>query len=360
MSIETNAANDDVLIRAEGRAGRITLNRPKSLNALSHAMSLATEAAMDGWATDPAIDLVIMDAAGDRAFCAGGDIQKIYHDSRAGDLSAARRFWAEEYRLNAKIARYPKPVVALMDGIVMGGGVGLGGHTSHRVVTERSMVAMPECAIGLVPDVGATLILANAPGRLGEYLALTGFRMGPGEAIAAGFADTCIRSDDLAGLTAALVESGDPQVIARFADAPPPSTLAEQTEAIDAAFSGVDAADILQRLALDGGEWAQRTAALIRKGSPISVGATLELVRAARAEPTIEAALRNEYRFTSRSIDEGELLEGIRAAVIDKDRAPKWSPARIEDLPRERVAAMLAPLGEHELTFDQQAGEERP
>ncbi|MEF2552383.1 enoyl-CoA hydratase/isomerase family protein [Aurantimonas sp. A2-1-M11] len=352
MSNDTMAATDDVLIRVEGKAGRITLNRPKSLNALSHPMSLAIEAAMDGWANDPAVHLVVMDAAGDRAFCAGGDIQKIYHDSRAGDLAAARRFWAEEYRLNAKIARYPKPVVALMDGIVMGGGVGLGGHASHRIVTERSMVAMPECAIGLVPDVGATLILARAPGRLGEYLALTGFRMGPGEAIAAGFADACVASARLPALTEALVASGDAGTVARFTETAPASTLAEQSAGIDAAFAGADAADILQRLAADGGEWAQRTAAAIRKGSPISVGATLELVRAARAEPTIEAALRNEYRFTYRSIDQGELLEGIRAAVIDKDREPKWSPARIEDLPQARVAAMLAPLGEHELTLE--------
>ncbi|MEH6719781.1 MAG: enoyl-CoA hydratase/isomerase family protein [Aurantimonas endophytica] len=355
-----SAATEGVLIRIEGRAGRITLNRPQALNALTHGMVVAIEAALRAWASDDRVALVVIDAAGDRAFCAGGDIAELYRRGRVGDFAEGRRFWAEEYRLNRLIHHYPKPFVALMDGIVMGGGVGMSAHGSHRIVTERSMVAMPECAIGLVPDVGASLILAAAPGHLGEYLGLTGFRMGAADAILAGFADVAVASDRLPELVARLVEIGDPGVTEIYAMTPAAAgVLAKRRAAIDRFFAATDAATIVAGLAADGSDFASETLAAIRKGSPLSVAGTLAIIRAVRQDPTIENALRHEYRFTFRSQEYGDLQEGIRAAVIDKDRAPQWPVARIEDLPPDSLAAMLAPLGDAELTFEDN-GEEQP
>ena len=347
-----DASQPEVLIRVEGRAGRITLNRPKALNALNHDMALAIDAALKAWATDDRAALVLIDAVGDKAFCAGGDIASLYHEGKAGEFGTGRRFWADEYRMNRRIARYDKPYVALMDGIVMGGGVGLSAHGGHRIVTERSMVAMPECGIGLIPDVGGTLLLANAPGRLGEYLGLTGFRMNAADAILAGFADVFVPSEKLPGLTKRLEETGDVAVVDDFAEAPPQGRLAERCAEIDRLFAGSTAREIVAALEADGGSFARESLAAVRRGSPLSVAATVELVHAVRAEPTIENALAREYRFTWRSQSHGDFIEGTRAAVIDKDRSPHWPVAPIEDLPAADLDAVLASLGEDELRFD--------
>ena len=184
---------DDLIIRTDRRAGRITFNRPQALNALSHDMALAIHAALNDWRDNPQVDLVIIDAVGDKAFCAGGDIAAVYHAGRAGDHAVGAQFFFDEYRMNAAIAEYPKPIVAFMQGFVMGGGVGVGGHASHRIVGDTTQIAMPESGIGLIPDVGGTYLLSRAPGRLGEYIGLTASRMGPGDAIHAGFADSVIR-----------------------------------------------------------------------------------------------------------------------------------------------------------------------
>ncbi len=343
--------SDDVLIRVEGRAGRITLNRPKALNALTWDTALAIEAALKAWASDARVALVVIDAVGDKAFCAGGDIQKLYAEGRAGNFAFGQKFWADEYRLNAGIARYPKPYVALMDGIVMGGGVGVSVHGSHRIVTERSTVAMPECSIGLVPDVGASLVLANAPSRLGEYLALTGFRMNATDAIVAGFADACVASHDLPKLVTELAATGDIKIIRRFFTLPPSGKLEHRLDAIARLFAGATLSDIIQALAADESDSAADSLRALRRASPLSAAAILDIVRTVRKERTIEAALREEYRFTFRSQAEGEFLEGIRAAVIDKDRAPRWSPGWDAPIDEAAVARMRAPLGEDELTL---------
>ena len=343
--------SDDVLIRIEGRAGRITLNRPKALNALTWDMALAIETALETWETDDRVALVLIDAVGEKAFCAGGDIQKLYAEGRAGNFAYGRRFWADEYRLNARIARYPKPYVALMDGIVMGGGVGVSVHGSHRIVTERSTVAMPECSIGLVPDVGASLVLADAPSRLGEYLALTGFRMNATDAIVAGFADACVASHDLPKLVAELAATGDVKTIRRFFAVPPTGKLEHRLNDIARLFSGGTLADIVSVLTADDSDFADDSLSALRRASPLSAAAILDIIRTVRDERTIEAALREEYRFTFRSQSEGEFLEGIRAAVIDKDRASKWSPGWDAPLDEVAVARMRAPLGADELTL---------
>jgi enoyl-CoA hydratase len=340
----------DVATRIEGRAGRITLTRPQALNALSAGMVRAIDAALDAWRDDPRVAMILIDAEGERAFCAGGDIQQIYETGRRGDFAFARTFWADEYRMNAKIARYPKPYVALMQGFVMGGGVGVSGHGSHRVAGDTTRIAMPECGIGLVPDVGGSLLLSQAPGRLGEYLGLTGHRMEPGDAIRAGFADHYVPLAAWPELTARLVETGDPAAITPFEAPAPEAALAPHQTAIDDAFSAPDLATLAARL--EASDWGHGVIATLRRQSPLSLACTLALVRAARAEPGIEAALTREYRFTYRSISEGDLLEGIRAAVIDKDRNPQWADA-FDGVTPARVAAMMAPLGADELELAQ-------
>lgn len=342
------APSPEIAIRRDGRAGRITLTRPQALNALSLGMVHAIDAALRAWADDPAIALVLIEGAGPRAFCSGGDIADVYQSGRRGDFAHGRRFWADEYRMDARIARFPKPYVALMHGYVMGGGVGVAVHGSHRIVCELTQVAMPECMIGLVPDIGASHVLARAPGRLGEYLGLTGHRMDAGDAIRAGFADWFVPQDRWADLAAALADGGDPEVIAGFAAPPPEARLAPLADRIDDAFSADDLATLAARL--EGSDWGHAVLRGLQRQCPLSMAATLILIRAARREPGVDRALAREYRFSARAASDGELLEGVRAAVIDKDRAPVWRDTW-DSLRPEDVAAMLAPLGDGELAL---------
>ncbi|QYX56338.1 enoyl-CoA hydratase/isomerase family protein [Roseovarius sp. SCSIO 43702] len=341
--------SSDIHIRTEGRAGRITLTRPKALNALTYDMALAIEDALDSWAGDDGVALVIIDAEGDKAFCAGGDVQKLYHTGRAGDFDYGRRFWRDEYRLNAKIAEYPKPYVAFMQGFTMGGGVGISCHGTHRVVCDSSRIAMPECGIGLVPDVGGSLLLARAPGRLGEYLALTTARMGPGDAIYAGFADIFIPQDDWPGLIARLCESGDTADIAEAGRTPPHSALSDLLHDIDAHFSGDTLADILEALRGSDTEFAAQALEALSRNSPLSMACAVEMLHRLRGPAAnIRRALELEYRYTFRAMEHGDFLEGVRAAVIDKDRAPDWQHD-LDTLPPHAATDMLMPLGEDAL-----------
>jgi enoyl-CoA hydratase len=341
--------NRDVLIRKEGRAGRITLNRPAALNALSWAMALEIEKALDTWADDGEVSAVIIDGAGEKAFCAGGDIAELYRAGRAGDYDYGRNFWADEYRLNAKIHRYAKPYIAFMDGIVMGGGVGLSSHGSHRIVTERSIVAMPEAGIGLIPDVGGTYLLSRMPGRCGEYIAMTASRLGPGDAIYGGFADCYIPSGKKAAAIAALCETGDAKVLTAFCEPAPEGELAGRQEEIDALFAGEDALACVVALEAASTPFAGEAARAIRRNSPLSVATAFKAVGAARTLASLEECLALEYRFTYRCQEMAEFLEGIRAAVIEKDRKPQWRPSRLEVLDKSSVDALLRPLGASEL-----------
>lgn len=343
----------DIHIRKEGRAGRITLTRPKALNALSYDMTTAIEAALEDWRADNDVALILIDATGDKAFCAGGDIQQLYDTGRAGDFAFGRRFWADEYRLNAKIASYPKPYVALMQGFVMGGGVGISCHGSHRVTCESTQIAMPECGIGLVPDVGGSLLLARAPGRLGEYLGTTGTRMGPDDAINAGFADTYAPQIKWKTLTSALIETGDPAVIATHSETPPPGGLRALTPQIDRHFSGETLRDITNSLRAEDSDFARETLKTLSRHSPLSMACTIEMIHRLRG-PTadIGRALGLEYRFTYRAMEQGDFLEGIRAAIIDKDRKPNWKHG-LDSLPGTAVAQMLQPLGKDALTLEE-------
>ncbi|UVC06962.1 enoyl-CoA hydratase/isomerase family protein [Rhizobium sp. TH2] len=330
-------SNEDISIRVEGRVGRITLTRPKALNAVNQAIVDGMYAALKRWETDPGIALVLVDAEGEKAFSAGGDLASIYNAAKSGDIESANSFWRDEYRLNAYIDRYPKPYVAVMDGIVMGGGVGVSGHGSHRIVTDNSMVAMPECAIGLITDVGGSYLLARAPGHMGEYLGLTGTRMKGEDAIYAGFADIYVHRARLEDAKAALVAEGDVSALSRFEEAPPPSALARDQQVVDRLFAGASVPDIMDALRADASEWALKALNAIEKGSPLSA---IMILSAVRDAGSLERALRNEYRFVSRVLEHGDFVEGIRAIVIDKDRNPTWRYKDIDAVPAELIALM--------------------
>ncbi|MBO9454934.1 enoyl-CoA hydratase/isomerase family protein [Paracoccus sp. R12_1] len=334
---------DDLNIRKSGRAGRITFTRTKALNALTHDMAIAIRTALVGWRDDPDVDLVIIDAEGDRAFCSGGDIAAVYRAGLAGDHQVGRDFFRDEYLMNATIADYPKPVVAFMQGFVMGGGVGVGGHAGHRVVGDTTRIAMPESGIGLIPDVGGTWLLARAPGRIGEYLALTGARMGPGDAIHAGFADSYLPEAEWPAVIADLERTGDATRIMGIT--PPPAPLASRDLS---AFGGRDVAQIVETLEQAGDDDALKP---IRRNSPLSMAAGLALVRAARGDRRMQESLAREYHFTWRATEQADFIEGVRAQLIDKDRNPNWTA----DASPEQVEALLAPLGEHELHWEEQA-----
>lgn len=343
----------EILIRRTGRAGRITLNRPQALNALTWEMCLEIEAALDAWRGDPDIALIAIDAAGEKAFCAGGDIAVMYETGRAGDYDYGRRFWRDEYRMDAKLAEYGKPVVSFLQGFTMGGGVGVGCHVAHRIVGDTSRIAMPECGIGLVPDVGGSWLLARAPGRTGEYLGVTGARMGPGDAIFAGFADHYIPEAGWPGLIAELEETGDPGAIAAAARPAPAAPLAAMQPDIDRQFTAASLADLARGVARETGDVADGLRAALGRHSPLSMACALELVRRQRAAPDIRAALSNEFRFTFRAAEHADFIEGIRAAIIDKDRTPRWKHSGPEAVTVAEVAAMLAPLGPDGLTWEE-------
>ena len=344
----------EILITTEGRAGRITLNRPDALNALSHQMCLDMEDALLAWDVDPDIDLVILEGAGEKAFCAGGDISEIYRTARAGDYEVGRRFWRDEYRLNAYIAAYRKPIVSFLQGFTMGGGVGVGCHGSHRIVCETSQIAMPECGIGLVPDVGGTFLLARAPGRLGEYLGLTGHRMKAADAIYAGFADTYVEHDHWDTLKARLIETGSVDAIGTYQTDAGDAPLAADLNQINLYFGGERLPDILNGFAAQPSDFAEASKKKLMRNDPLSMGATLEILHRLRmGEPTIRKALELEYRYTHRAHEDGDFLEGIRAAIIDKDRSPKWSRT-LDALPLVDVSKMLRPIPGIKLEFHEE------
>jgi len=343
----------EISIRTQGQIGRITLTRPKALNALSYDMCIATEKALDAWRDDPSVALIVIDAEGDRAFCAGGDIAEMYATGTAGDLDYGRKFWRDEYRMNAKLAEYPKPIISLMQGFTMGGGVGLGGHVSHRVVCDSTQISMPECGIGFVPDVGGSFVLANAPGRLGEYLGLTAARMGPGDAIHAGFADYFVPQDQWPALIETLADSGDISALVAASHPAPDSPMAAQQAEIDALFDGETLQDVLNSLRAAGTEFAGKALKTLMRNAPLSMAVTLEMIHRLRGPSlSIRKALEMEYRVSHRIMQHGDFLEGIRAAIIDKDRNPNWKHAH-DSVPAAAVSQMLMPLGADKLSFEE-------
>ncbi|UYV35836.1 enoyl-CoA hydratase/isomerase family protein [Rhodobacteraceae bacterium D3-12] len=341
----------DISIRTEGHAGRITLQRPKALNAVTYDMCSTIEAALADWREDDAVKLIILDAEGDKAFSAGGDIADLYKTGMAGDFAFGQKFWRDEYRMNAVIHDYPKPIVSFLQGFTMGGGMGVGCHGSHRITGETSQIAMPECGIGLVPDVGGSLILANAPGALGAYAGITGARMNAGDAILAGFADLYIPQDRWPALIIALVQTGDPTCLAPQSETPPQGDLSKNRAEIDRHFAAPSLPALLGSLRADPSDFAAKTLKAVLRASPLAAAYTIEMLARLKGKTDIRTALDLEYRFTSRAMEHGDFLEGVRAAIIDKDRSPRWKHDH-DSLPQTALQTMLAPLtGDTALNF---------
>jgi enoyl-CoA hydratase len=348
----------DLIARREGAAGVIRLNRPKAINAVTLEMFREVDKALDKFEADPAVAVILLEGAGERGLCAGGDIRALYESSKVrGDLG--KILWREEYILNARIAKFAKPYVAFMDGIVMGGGVGLSAHSRHRVVTERTKLAMPEVGLGFFPDVGGTWLLSRSPGEIGTYFGLTGQTMNGPDAVYAGFADAVVPSSKLAALREALTKiragatSGEVKaVIDRFATGETSGPVAALQPQIDAWFAHDRMEDIVAALSRDGSELAQKTLQTLNEKSPRGMVVTLKLLRLARASASLEECLVREYRAALQVFASDDFREGVRAAVIDKDRNPKWSPPRIEDVTPEMTAPYFAEIGAEELVFN--------
>ncbi|WP_330242041.1 enoyl-CoA hydratase/isomerase family protein [Streptomyces sp. NBC_00525] len=343
---------DPVLSHTEGSVRHLTLNRPRALNALNHVMVRLMADALDAAERDEAVVAVLLTGAGERGLCAGGDIRAVRDDALAGG-TASLDFWRDEYRLNARIARFPKPYVALMDGIVMGGGVGVSAHGSVRIVTERSRIAMPETGIGFVPDVGGTYLLATAPGELGTHLALTGDPVGAADALLCGLADHFVPAEGLTALVAALAQCTTPAEITaaarRHARPAPGGELAAHRDWIDSCYAAGTVEEIVDRLTGHGDPAAKQAAETIRAKAPTSLKVTLEAVRRARRLGGLEAVLDQEFRVSTAAFAGPDLIEGVRAQIVDKDRDPRWHPARLSEVTDEDVARHFAPLGDREL-----------
>lgn len=341
--------SEDILTRVANGIGYLTLNRPKAINSLNHGMVTGLRAVLTEWEQDSAISAVVLSGAGERGLCAGGDVVAIYHSARADGIQA-RRFWYDEYLMNAQIGRFPKPYVALMDGIVMGGGVGVGAHANTRVVTDTSKVAMPEVGIGFIPDVGGAYLLSRAPGLLGLHAALTGAPFSGADAIALRFADHFVPHDKVESLRTAIAEDGVEQAIAAHAVEPPASNLAAQRDWIDECYAGETVAEIVAALRGHDAGPANEAADLIATRSPIALSVTLEAVRRAAKLGTLEDVLAQDYRVSSASLRSHDLVEGIRAQLVDKDRNPKWSPASLAQVTPAEVESYFAPVDD-ELKF---------
>ena len=329
-----------VIARKDGRIGRIRMNRPKALNALDIDMIRAIAVALEQWRDDPHVHGVVIEGEGERAFCAGGDIRAIRQASIEDRRVDVEAFFAEEYALNGMIAAYPKPYIALVDGICMGGGIGVSVHGAYRVASEHAMFAMPETAIGFFPDIGASYFLPRLPGSMGLYLGLTGSRVLGAEAVQVGLATHYTPRAQIAALSAALAAVG-PTALARFAEPPQAGTLAGQHDAIERCFAAASVPEIVRNLEAEGGDWAQATLTILRAVSPSALFWSLQLIRAG-ADRTLAQCLAAELKLTRNVSRHPDFLEGVRAMVVDKDRQPKWQPARIEDVDTAVIAEILA------------------
>jgi len=350
-------SKDDILFERRGAAGIVTLNKPKALNAVTHAMVLALRSQLTCWADDPAVARVVITAAEGRAFSAGGDIRALYDLGKAGRHDEALQFWRDEYPLNAAIKSYRKPYVALIDGIAMGGGVGVSVHGSHRVAGDRFSFAMPEVGIGFFPDVGATWFLPRMPGELGTYCALTGKRFGIGDGVAGGIATHRVQSERFPQLLEGLAGTVSVDaVLSAFNEPVTERPIAARRAAIDRLFAGDMVENILAGLDRECGsgsvdaEWARKTAAVIRSKSPLSLKLALAQVRRGNSWD-FETCMSMEFRIVSRVIHGHDFYEGVRAVIVDKDNNPRWQPATLPDVGEAEVERHFAPLGSAELVI---------
>lgn len=342
------ADEPEVLFENRGAIGLITLNRPKALNALTHAMCVEMKPQLDAWAGDATVRSVVIRGAGERAFCAGGDIRALYESGKAG-TPYALDFYRDEYILDATIKHFPKPYIALIHGIVMGGGVGVSVHGSHRVAGEAAMFAMPETGIGLFPDVGGSYFLPRCPGQIGMYLALTGARLRTADTLYAGVATHFVPTAKWETLIGQLVDGTAPDdALKSLSDKVPGDFLSEHRAAIDRVFGGNSIEEILAALDAEHTDWAKDTAATIRAKSPTSLKITFRQIREG-AKLEFDECMQMEFRMVNRIIAGHDFYEGVRATIIDKDGAPKWKPAELSKVGEADVQAYFAPLNNKEL-----------
>ena len=340
---------DDLIVAVDGGAGRIRLNRPKALHALNLAMCEGVLAALEAWRTDPAVHCVLIDHAEGRGFCAGGDIRMLA-ESGAKDGAEARAFFHTEYRMNHRLFTYAKPIVAFMDGITMGGGVGLSLPAKFRVATENTKFAMPETGIGLFPDVGGGWFLSRLPGRIGQYLALTGHRLDGAECHALGLATHYLPSATLDAVKAEI--AGDPDGLAAILDRhavdATEAAILTRREEIDRLFASDRLEEMFAALAADGGDFARATLATLNTKSPQTMKVSLKLLLDGATMPTFEDEMRQEYAVGSRVVQRHDFLEGVRAVIVDKDHAPRWNPATPEGVSDHVIDQIFAPLPDAE------------
>ncbi|WP_353182362.1 enoyl-CoA hydratase/isomerase family protein [Bosea sp. (in: a-proteobacteria)] len=347
--------DQDIICEIRGAAGVVILNRPKALNALSLGMVRELARALDAWENDPQVTRVVVLSTSEKAFCAGGDIRWLHDCGKAGRHDEMLAFWGEEYILNHRIKTYPKPYVALVDGIVMGGGVGISLHGSHRIAGDRYLFAMPEVGIGFFPDVGATHALPRLPGAFGVFLALTGERIGAADALSVGLATHAVPSDRMAELADALTgRSALDDILAGFTIARPPGPLQAEAATIAEAFAAGSPLAVVERLgalAAKGSAFAGKLVQTLATKSPTSIAIAHEQMRRGR-ELDFAEAMRTEFRIVSRIAHGHDFYEGVRAVVIDKDQAPHWRPDRLESVEPAAIAAYFAPLGASELKLE--------
>lgn len=342
---------DEIRFERIGKAGVITLTRPKALNALTHKMILALAKAVDAWTDDDGVALVVLRGEG-RAFCAGGDILHVYHAVKEG--RAPDQFFSDEYRLNAQLARFPKPYVSLIDGMVMGGGVGISMHGSHRVMTENAQFAMPEVGIGFFPDVGGSHILSPLKGSFGMYLALTGSRIRHGDALWCGLATHCVAAADLPAVLDALTKTGDPAAALKpHLQRPPPEIDEAAVHAIAQHFACDTLPEVIASLKLSAGNsdaFAKATLDMMAAKSPTSLAVTFQQVKAGKML-SMDECMRMEFRIVSRMLRGHDFFEGIRAVLIDKGSKPEWRPATLAEVGDDAVQAYFAPLDDGDLVL---------
>jgi enoyl-CoA hydratase len=344
VSLMSMITAPEIIARVEGRVGRLTLNRPKSLHSLTTPMCLAVSSALLAWREDPAVELILIDHVGERGFCAGGDIRMMAEAGRS-DPDAGAAFFLAEYRMNALLQAYPKPVVAVMDGVTMGGGVGLSAYCRYRIATERTVWAMPETAIGLLPDVGTGWLLSRLPGAFGTWLALTGARLKAADCLHLNLATHHVESGKVEALKALLVSApeGAAKTLARFSSDPGPAPLAGKQKALNILFVMDTVEEIIGALQA-GSSWAQEQAAILETRSPTSMKVALRLLREAEERPVFADEIAVEYRLACRIISTPDFQEGVRAVVVDKDNAPRWSPACLGDVTEAKLDRLFAPF----------------
>jgi len=348
----------DILFERRGQIGLVTLNRARALNALNADMCVALRRKLGEWAADDGIGAVVIVGAGDKAFCAGGDVVSLYKSGMAyrdGNASSLewQRFFREEYRMNVAIKEFPKPYIAILDGITMGGGVGISVHGRYRIATDRTLFAMPETGLGLIPDVGGGWFLPRLEGEVGMYLALTGDRLGAAECCDLGVTQACVFSESIEDLITALSKNTDDVggMISRYQQATEGSRLLGQKAAINMFFSAPGVEDIMDGLGGNKSDWAQGWHKKLLKKSPTSMKVSYQQMRRGRALKSFRENMKMEFRIVNRIIKGHDFYEGVRAILLDKDNDPKWNPAALDAVSRAAVESHFEDLGADELTF---------